>query len=37
MANSKTIAPNRFQETFGYPAGRVASKVKDAMTRMALP
>ena len=32
MATNKTLASNRFQETFGYPAGRAAVKVKDAMT-----
>ena len=32
MAISKTIAPNRFQDTFGYPAGRAATKVKETMT-----
>ena len=32
MAVSKTIASNRFQDTFGYPAGRAAIKVKETMT-----
>ena len=32
MTTSETLAANRFQETFGYPAGRAATKVKDAMT-----
>ena len=32
MATNKTLASNRFQEIFGYPAGRAAIKVKDAMT-----
>ena len=32
MTSSKTVAPNRFAEAFGYPAGRPATKVKDCMT-----
>ncbi|MCH8745520.1 MAG: pyridoxamine 5'-phosphate oxidase family protein [Chloroflexi bacterium] len=32
MAINKTIAPNRFQDTFGQPAERAANKVKETMT-----
>lgn len=30
--SSETVAKNRFSDTFGYPTGRAATKVKPAMT-----
>ena len=32
MTSTKTTAPNRFADAFGYPSGRPATKVKDYMT-----
>ena len=32
MATSKTVATNRFMDTFGRPAERAANKVKETMT-----
>ena len=33
MATSDTLQTNRFSDTFGYPAGRAATKVKGYMTQ----
>ena len=32
MTTSQTTTTNRFADTFGYPQGRAATKVKDYMT-----
>jgi PPOX class probable FMN-dependent enzyme len=32
MTTSETVTQNRFSDTFGYPAGRAATKVKPEMT-----